>query len=71
MDTDAAGNRSLVIDMEEAESLLVMLPGQSGEKNVVRLTMLHKSGRRARIRVLAGADVLIHRSIDRGNKPSR
>ena len=54
-----------MIELGEDDSLWVVVPGMTGERNEVRLTMLHKSGRRARIRVVAGADVLIHRDVDK------
>lgn len=57
----AEDGRSLLLDLQDNDSLLLMLPGKAGERNVVQVTFLHKSGRRARLRVLAGADVLIHR----------
>lgn len=58
----AEDSRSLLLDLQDNDSLLLMLPGKAGERNVVQVTFLHKSGRRARLRVVAGADVMIHRS---------
>lgn len=63
-------SRSLVIDLDERDTILVVIPGLAGARNLVRVTMLHKSGRRARLRVLAGADVVIHRDSPEIEEPA-
>lgn len=62
MDRPGAALRSLVIDMDAGEALCVTVPpSDSHEPQTVRVQMLAKSGKRARVRVLAPADVQVHR----------
>lgn len=57
------GPRSLVMDLEVGECLTVIAaPGCDPADRVVRVEMLAKSGKRARIRVLAAACTHVQRT---------
>jgi hypothetical protein len=56
---DAAGQRSLLVDLDEGDFIEVTLPDSMVGK--VRVTMLKKSGKRARLRVVAAPDVHVQR----------
>lgn len=66
MDRPSTGMRSLVIDMEAGESLQVTVPpsaaGDLAVHQTVRVQMLAKSGKRARVRVLAAPGVQVQRT---------
>jgi hypothetical protein len=59
---ERAGPRSLVMDLEVGECLMV-IPDPTGDPadRVVRVEMLAKSGKRTRIRVLAAASTHVQR----------
>lgn len=59
---DRPGPRSLVMDLEVGECLMVIpAPGSDPADRVVRVEMLAKSGKRTRIRVLAAASTHVQR----------
>lgn len=60
MDTTAPDLRSLVIDMEAGESLELVVP-HSLAGSTLSVTMIQKSGKRARFRVLAEKNVSVQR----------
>lgn len=63
MDRPSTGMRSLVIDMEAGESLQVTVPpAAQAEGQTVRVQMLAKSGKRARVRVLAAPGIQVSRA---------
>lgn len=63
MNRPGAAVRSLVIDMDAGEALCVTVPpSDRHEAQTVRVQMIAKSGKRARVRVLASPDVQVHRS---------
>jgi hypothetical protein len=63
MDRPGDALRSLVIDMDAGEALCVTVPpSATHQAQTVRVQMLAKSGKRARVRVLASPVVQVHRT---------
>jgi hypothetical protein len=52
---------SLVVDIAEGERLVVNVPPDLEEGRKLSITMVHKSGRRARLRITTDDDVAIDR----------
>jgi hypothetical protein len=52
---------SLVVDVAEGERLVVTVPPDHEQGRKLCITMVHKSGRRARLRISTDDDVAIDR----------